>query len=291
MALQPKRHLDSESPSSSNSTDWYSDQKKPKLDDNDNDEEYDTPISSSFIDELNDLEEEEMMRSGRTGPQTSHTPSGSGSSSNSNSNDQKTSGNQETRTKTLYGRPPPPPIDPAGDTISFQQLDIDHYVGNSLHAHVSSDPTPVLRMFGVTMGGNSVCAHIHNFRPYFYVPLPHSEFKSDHCGAFREALNRAVIGDMRSNRDGITTAIEAVEICDRCSMYGYHGGILYPFLKIIVSLPKLVAPAKRLVCSIQLPPFQSVCSQSFESNIEYEIRYMVDAKVVGCNWIDCPPGI
>ena len=281
MAHQPKRHLDSESSSTSGSINFQTDQKKPRLeDDYNNDDEYDIPISSSFIDELNDLEEEEMTRSGNKSSQTSHTPSSSSSSSSS----------KNVKTKTLYGRPPPPPIDPASDTISFQQLDMDHYVGNSLRAQVS-DPVPVLRMFGVTMGGNSVCTHIHNFRPYFYVPLPHVDFKSENCNDFRMALNRAVIGDMRSNRDNITTAIEAVEICDRCSMYGYHGDGLHPFLKIIVSLPKFVAPARRLVCSVQLAPFQSVCSQSFESNIEYEIRYMVDANVVGCNWIECPPGI
>ena len=276
MAHQSKRQHDSASPSTSNTANWQP-EKKAKVDHDYDDDEY-QGISSSFIDELNNLEEEEMMRS-------ADVPRFPDTSSSSNGND----GNLSQDTKKLYSRPPPPPIDPSKDAICFQQLDIDHYVGSSMQGNISG-VVPVLRMFGVTAEGNSVCAHIHNFHPYFYVPLPHPEFKTEHCNAFKTSLNDAVIGDMRSNRDNISTAIEAVEICERCSMYGFHNGLLSPFLKIIVSLPKLVAPARRLVCSIYLPPFQTVCSQAFESNIEYEIRYMVDAKVIGCNWIDCPAG-
>lgn len=34
---------------------------------------------------------------------------------------------------------------------------------------------PIVRMFGVTDSGNSVCCHIHGFAPYFYVPAPNGE--------------------------------------------------------------------------------------------------------------------
>ena len=73
-------------------------------------------------------------------------------------------------------------------------------------------------------------------------------------------------------------------------MYGFRFNKTSHFLKITVSTPKLVAPARRLVCSVEMDPLRTVCHQSYESNIEYEIRYMVDAGVVGCNWIECPPG-
>ncbi len=268
MAHQGKRDFNSASASGASNP---HPPKKVKVEEED---EYDMGISSSFIDELNDLEEEEMMRCSNK-PASPYSPSSSGTS-------------QHPEAKK-YSRPPAPPIDPTNDTITFQQLDIDHYVGSSMLSHLT-DPVPVLRMFGVTMEGNSVCAHIHNFRPYFYVPLPHLNFKGEHCNDFKMALNNAVIGDMRSNRDNISTAIEAVEICERCSMYGFYNGNLFPFLKIIVALPKFVAPARRLVCSLSLPPFHTTCAQAFESNIEYEVRYMVDADVVGCNWIECPPG-
>ena len=37
----------------------------------------------------------------------------------------------------------------------------------------------VLRMYGVTEGGNSVMAHIHNFLSYFYVEVSPKRIKKD----------------------------------------------------------------------------------------------------------------
>ena len=62
--------------------------------------------------------------------------------------------------------------------------------------------TPVIRMYGVTMDGNSLLCHVHGFVPYFFVPA--QSFQQTHCAQFRDALNKAVIADMRSNKDNIT---------------------------------------------------------------------------------------
>lgn len=45
-------------------------------------------------------------------------------------------------------------------------------------------PVPVMRMFGVTSQGNSVCCHIHGFSPYLFVSLP-STFKESDCQPFK----------------------------------------------------------------------------------------------------------
>ena len=70
-------------------------------------------------------------------------------------------------------------------------------------------PVPIVQMYGVTMEGNSVLCHIHGFVPYFYVPAP-SGFEHSHCGAFQDGLNKAVLSDMRSNKDNIT------QVSDKC---------------------------------------------------------------------------
>jgi len=64
-------------------------------------------------------------------------------------------------------------------------------------------PVPIVQMYGVTMEGNSVLCHIHGFVPYFYTPAPPG-FQQSHCGLFQEGLNKAVLNDMRSNKDNIS---------------------------------------------------------------------------------------
>ncbi|XP_029769783.1 DNA polymerase delta catalytic subunit-like, partial [Terrapene carolina triunguis] len=75
-------------------------------------------------------------------------------------------------------------------------------------------PVPVLRMFGVTAAGNSVCCHIHGFAPYFYVPAP-AGFQPQHLSDFQRELNGAVLRDLRSNREGLSRAVLAVEMCSK----------------------------------------------------------------------------
>ena len=65
-----------------------------------------------------------------------------------------------------------------------------------------SGPVPIVQMYGVTMEGNSVVCHIHGFVPYFFVPAP-KELEHSQCKSFQDALNRAVLDDMRSNKDNV----------------------------------------------------------------------------------------
>ncbi|PIO38166.1 hypothetical protein AB205_0064790 [Aquarana catesbeiana] len=74
-------------------------------------------------------------------------------------------------------------------------------------------------------------------------------------------------------------------------MYGYHGKRSIPFLKITMALPRLIAPAKRLLeQGLRFGTFPTQCYQAYEANIDFEIRFMVDNDIVGCNWIELPAG-
>lgn len=57
-------------------------------------------------------------------------------------------------------------------------------------------------------------------------------------------------------------------------MYGYHGNRILDFLRITMAMPRLVAPAKRLLeQGLKCGPFPMHCYQSFEANIDFEIRW------------------
>ncbi|XP_043915313.1 DNA polymerase delta catalytic subunit [Protopterus annectens] len=191
---------------------------------------------------------------------------------------------------TRWLRPPLPKIDPLKDVICFQQIELEYYVGSPVTGMpgATQGPVPVIRMFGITMEGNSVCCHIHGFTPYFYVPAP-SGFSRNDLNDFKRELNSVVIKDMRSNKDNISQAVLAVDICEKESIYGYHGNRMIPFLKITMALPRLIAPAKRLLeQGLRFGSFAVQGYQSYEANIDFEIRFMVDRDVVGCNWIELP---
>ncbi|ROT70834.1 DNA polymerase delta catalytic subunit isoform X2 [Penaeus vannamei] len=196
-------------------------------------------------------------------------------------------------TNSSWGRPPFPSVNPATENLVFQQIDIDHYIGPPCEGMPGQQAgrVPIMRMFGVNDNGNSICCHVHGFSPYLYVTCP-PVFKESHLGAFKDALNRVMIADMKSNKENITDAVLAVDLTKKESIYGFHGNKKVPFLKITLALPRLIAAAKRLlgegkvfVSDIGTPAYEA-----YESNIDFEIRFMVDTHVVGCSWIELPAG-
>lgn len=191
-------------------------------------------------------------------------------------------------------RPTPPPLNPQTEPLIFQQLEIDHYVGPARPLPGAPPPShssvPVLRAFGVTDEGVSVCCHIHGFAPYFYTPAPPG-FGPEHLGDLQRELNGAISRDQRAGKELKGPAVLAVEMCSRESMFGYHGHGPSPFLRITLALPRLVAPARRLleqgvrVAGLGTPSFAP-----YEANVDFEIRFMVDTDIVGCNWLELPAG-
>ena len=200
-------------------------------------------------------------------------------------------GPEQENTSLKWNRPPPPELNPQKDPLIFQQIEIDHYTGAPLPGMPGSKlpPVPIMRMYGVTEQGNSVCCHVHGFCPYLYVTAP-PQFTEHHCKLFKEALDKSVLKDMRSNPDHIQETVLAVERVYKKNMYGYAGTEKSLFLKITVALPKLIAPCKRLLeREVILPEFNNHTYSAFESNIDFDIRFMVDRSVVGCSWIELPP--
>lgn len=134
-----------------------------------------------------------------------------------------------------------------------------------------------------------MCCHVHGFHPYFFVPAP-DKFTKDNLRDFRVGLNNAVISDMKNNRDNITDAVLDVQLMSKSTIYQFQGNQKIPFIKITMAFPKLIAPAKRLLekSEVTVKGFPNHQYRAFEANIDFEIRFMADTHVVGCNWIELP---
>ncbi|CAF4774299.1 unnamed protein product [Pieris macdunnoughi] len=194
--------------------------------------------------------------------------------------------NQNTNIK--WSRPNPQDMDPGTTSLIFQQFDIDHYNGKPIPGMPGSQlaPVPIMRMYGITMEGNSVCCHVHGFTPYFYVTVP-LNFDVSSCLELKTNLNKAILEDLRNNKDSIREAVLEVKIVKAKSMMYYKGDNQIMYAKVSVALPKLIAAAKRLID--RQPTSFSLSDPSFyETNIDFDIRFMVDTSVVGCSWIELP---
>jgi DNA polymerase delta subunit 1 len=76
-----------------------------------------------------------------------------------------------------------------------------------------------------------------------------------------------------------------VEITHKQSICGYHENGMSNFLKITVALPSLVKIARRILESGLLIPDAGLKQFiTYESNIPYVLRYMIDKQIRGGGW-------
>ncbi|KAI0295971.1 hypothetical protein BC826DRAFT_1006478 [Russula brevipes] len=176
-----------------------------------------------------------------------------------------------------WRRPRLKDIDGSKDKIVFQQVDIDGSYDNI-------QAGPQIHMFGVTEEGHSVLVHVKGFMPYFFVAVPRG-FVAEDIQSFMSELNSLV------------NAVVSIELVQKRSLWGYKGDELAAFMRITVTEPKAVPRVR----DESLPrifergetDFRGLFSgpvTTFESNIPFILRFMIDTGVVGMNWIEVPPG-
>ena len=86
-------------------------------------------------------------------------------------------------------------------------------------------------------------------------------------------MNKAVLADLKGNKDHVQEAVLAVEIVKKQSLYGYRGDDMQQFLRVTVALPRLIAPSKRLLEKGEIfTALGNHAFTSYESNIDFDIR-------------------
>ncbi|KAI1289217.1 DNA polymerase delta catalytic subunit [Halotydeus destructor] len=141
-----------------------------------------------------------------------------------------------------WKRPPLMAFNPSQDSLVFQQIDIDHYIGDAIPelmpaGFAGNAKVPVVRMYGILKNENSIMVNVYGFMPYFYIKLGPS-FRADNLEAFRKSLNAAVQSDKRSQMEGISESVLSVCVEKKESMYGFNDNIKSNFLKITVAVPR-----------------------------------------------------
>lgn len=176
---------------------------------------------------------------------------------------------------------------PGGKPLQFMQVDIDYYteVPNPIFwpSLGSETKAPVLRMYGVTDEGNSVLAHIHGFLPYFYVPCPEG---FEDAQVFGESLELQLA--QAGARDKVSRHVVDVEVVQRSSLMHWVRENHSAFFRVTVAVPSLVATSRNMVengFSLTGNRGKFNPSTSYETNIPFALRFMVDRGIVGGGWV------
>ena len=187
--------------------------------------------------------------------------------------------------------------------LNLQWLDMDMTAGTPLSQNPNRSKSvigslegqvPVLRTFGVTDAGNSICVFIHGFIPYGYFALPENvEFEntSTNLKQIREVINAKLANAVRGKSQTEIYCLGVVYIDHFKSIMGYETPHKR-FFQIHLSMPNYVATLKRVMESdgINLPGIsgQDVLFQPFECNVPYVLRFMVDRDISGAGWLSLP---
>uniref|UniRef100_A0A0D9XPV6 DNA polymerase n=1 Tax=Leersia perrieri TaxID=77586 RepID=A0A0D9XPV6_9ORYZ len=175
-------------------------------------------------------------------------------------------------------------------SVAFQQLDIDYVIGES-HKELlpnSSGPAAILRIFGVTREGHSVCCQVHGFEPYFYISCPMG-MGPDDISRFHQTLEGRMKDSNRSSN--VPRFVKRIELVQKQTIMHYQPQQSQPFLKIVVALPTMVASCRGILeRGIAIEGLGSKSFLTYESNILFALRFMIDCNIVGGNWIEVPAG-
>ncbi|CAF4948344.1 unnamed protein product, partial [Rotaria sp. Silwood1] len=204
-------------------------------------------------------------------------------------------------TNIKWSRPDIPSINPLTDNLVFQQIDLDTYTDSDGTPHSLDKSRPhvrghntVIRLYGVTDEGYSVMAHLHGYIPYFYASVPSDTFTAADCDRFKQNFHAALRSEMRGKDAIASDLVLHVELEQKASIYGFHPDTKrQQVLKISVLLPRFIATSRRILengfswtgSKTQLDGYKT-----YETNIDFEIRFMADLNIVGCNWIEVPAG-
>ncbi|CAG9321819.1 unnamed protein product [Blepharisma stoltei] len=162
------------------------------------------------------------------------------------------------------------------NSINFMQTGVDYYLGCS--PGVQKD-TPILRIYGVTEEGNSVMAHVHSFASYFWAECPYGMDNDFYSEKLKQALN---------SHPQSPNAVSHITYEPKESIMYYTPNGPSLFFKIHTFIPKSISTLKGIIeRGIQVEG-TIFSGQTYESNIPFALRYMIDAGIVGMCWLELP---
>jgi DNA polymerase delta subunit 1 len=180
--------------------------------------------------------------------------------------------------------------------VTFMQIDCDYCTerhAQDVTRHLNHklkdwnhdlEEYPVVRIYGVTQSGASILCRVHGFTPYFYAHCA-GGWPNDLMGVM-EALERALAACM----DNIKKPL-VLDVCrKKLKSFMYFRDEDEDFIRVAVAQPRVVAESRRILeAGLSLPDGSTFKVETFESNVPFALRYMVDKDMCGGGWVEAQP--
>ena len=173
------------------------------------------------------------------------------------------------------------------DELSFQCI---HWNGDNQFIESESDVKSkskrknfnlehVIKVYGVTATGLSVCVTITNFKPYFFIRLP-----DDADSSLKTKIMRA-LSESKEINPFIAKSLLGAEIVERKEFYGFTNKKMFKFLKIDFGNITAMKQYTKLIRSGINIDNDLVKYPLYESNILPFIRFIHERNLEAAGWI------
>lgn len=151
------------------------------------------------------------------------------------------------------------------------------------------DRVPTIHLWGCTPSGESVAVITRSFKPYFYARIS-SAADVAHVRERLELLLNPYYSDSKTN---IRQNVLSVDFVSKLSMCGWaEDKPPETMVKITMADCSGINKARKaLDYGNRFVVPHGVPIQTYEANVQFELRYMVDHKMSGCQWIKLKAGL
>jgi hypothetical protein len=175
-------------------------------------------------------------------------------------------------------RPGPPPVNyvRSGGDLTFMHMDTTYSPG---------DDRAVVELHGVTREGHSVWVNVMNFLPNFFIRTTSDQNPIIMRDQLEQRLERKFIKDKRLQRKQYIEDWKRVE--NVRSILCYRGNYNpYIYYQVFMNNPKHVTAARDFMTKGTGAKIHTLrVEETYEANVLYDLRYMVDHGLHGCQWV------
>lgn len=149
----------------------------------------------------------------------------------------------------------------------------------------SSEQIANITLYGKTEDGKSCCVEVVDYYPYFYF-YPGKNFNAELLPEVKTSLEQQTYDKVSENRKKrLGSCIRELEIIKATDIMGYHENE-DEFIKVTMSHPNLVTTLRGILREGTAEPINGFTTfQTYESNILFVNRWMIDKGTSGGGWL------